>query len=291
MIDIGQITSDIKKLPPFPDTARKLLDLLNDPTSAMKDLIEVISFDQAVTTNLLRYCNSAYVGLRRKVGSVREAVVLLGQQKLSEIVMAECISTYYRDAGNGYALVPGELWKHSVACALSSQTLTRKLGWPDDPFLFTSALLHDIGKAILSTYVRHEYEKILQAIRESNCTFVEAEKEIIGIDHAQLGSQILTAWNFPTDLIAPIATHHQPKQEDKVSCIVHLCDVMTIMTGIGTGYGLAEHGQDDAMKTLGLTVLELQACMAEVWEELNKAKSLLSVHSCQTGEQTCPSMS
>ncbi len=164
MIDAHTIMRTIKQLPPFPDVAHKVISLLHNPKSNVQDLVQVIRLDQAMTANILKSCNSAYFGLKRKVGSLQEALVLLGHKNLYEIIMTECSSRYYREADAGYDLEKGELWKHSVACALLSQILLRKAQLPDNPFLFTAALLHDVGKVVLSTYVQDEYHKIISLV-------------------------------------------------------------------------------------------------------------------------------
>jgi putative nucleotidyltransferase with HDIG domain len=275
MKDIRTITKDIKELPPLPEVAQKVFSLLNDPNSNVQDLVKVIQLDQAMTANILKLCNSAYFGLKRKISSLQEALVLLGQKKLHEIIMTDNSGKYYEKAGLGYNLEKGEIWKHSMACALLSQILVRKTGLPEDPFLFTAALLHDIGKVILSTYVKAEYNQIIRLVKEQRYPFLQAEKEIIGIDHAELGGRIAEEWNFPGALVEAIARHHTPDTENYISCIVHLCNLMTIMMGIGTGYGLADYGKDDVMKKLGLKERHLESCMVELWYELQKAEDLL----------------
>jgi len=275
MKDLRIITKDIKELPPLPEVAQKVFSLLNDPKSNVQDLVKVIQLDQAMTANILKLCNSAYFGLKRKISSLQEALVLLGQKNLHEIIMTDNSGKYYQRAGAGYSLGKGELWRHSVACALLSQILVRKTGLPEDPFLFTAALLHDIGKVILSTYVKTEYDQIIRLVKEQQYPFLQAEKEIIGIDHAELGGRIAEEWNFPGALVEAIAQHHTPDTENYISCIVHLCNLMTIMMGIGTGYGLADYGKDAVMKKLGLKERHLESCMVELWHELQKAEDLL----------------
>ncbi|MCI0469809.1 MAG: HDOD domain-containing protein, partial [Nitrospirae bacterium] len=166
MKDLRTITKDIKELPPLPEVAQKVFSLLNDPKSNVQDMVKVIQLDQAMTANILKLCNSAYFGLKRKISSLQEALVLLGQKNLHEIIMTDNSGKYYQRAGAGYSLGKGELWRHSVACALLSQILVRKTGLPEDPFLFTAALLHDIGKVILSTYVKTEYDQIIRLVKE-----------------------------------------------------------------------------------------------------------------------------
>ncbi len=275
MKGIEEIIKKINRLAPLPEVAQKVFSLLHDPKSNVQDLVRVISLDQAMTANILKTCNSAYFGLKRKISSLQEALVLLGQKKLYEIIMTESTSKYYQTAGMGYNLEKGELWKHSVACALLSQILVKKISVPEDHFLFTATLLHDIGKVVLSSYVKTEYEQIITLVEEKHYSFPEAEKETIGIDHAQLGAVVAAKWNFPEALVKAIAQHHVPDTEDSISCIIYLCNLMTIMMGIGTGYALTDHARDAVMKKMNLKEKDLESCMAQLWIELKKAEEFL----------------
>ncbi len=277
MTTVDQIIQDISKLPPFPEVAQKVLSLLDDPKSDVRDLVEVIRLDQAMTANILKFCNSAYFGLQRQVGSLQEALVLIGLKNLYEVFMTECAGTYYQTAGVGYSLEQGELWRHSVASALVSQILIRRAGLPQNPSVFTAALLHDIGKVVLSARVKDAYSQIVALVEGQNCTFLEAERQAIGIDHATLGALIVKAWNFPQPLVDAIERHHLPDADDYVASIVHLSNLMTVMMGIGTGYGLAEHARAEAMTMLGLDEGHLESCMAELPGELERAEGLLKV--------------
>ena len=126
---IKEIIESIEELPPFPDSAMKILELSSYPETGIDDIVKVIQHDQAITGNCLKLCNSSYFGLVEKVTSIKHAVVLLGTENIIKVVFTSCskLPSYAR-ALKGYKLQAGELWRHSVGCALLSQILLKKSG-------------------------------------------------------------------------------------------------------------------------------------------------------------------
>ncbi len=124
----------VTELPPFPAVLHRVLHMVEDPKSSAQDLVEVIQYDQAITANVLRVCNSAYFSFRRPVNSLRDALVRIGFNHLIEIVLTRESAPLFRRAGRGdpYA---GELWRHSMAVALASQILARRV-WPNSRPLY-----------------------------------------------------------------------------------------------------------------------------------------------------------
>jgi putative nucleotidyltransferase with HDIG domain len=184
---IDGILKSIDTIPAFPATIQKVIELLRDEDYAVNDLVNVIKYDQAVTANILKISNSAYFGVRQKIKTIPDAVIYLGQQQLVRAVQTAGISRFFRKAGKGYAIKSKDLWEHSVAVALMSQILSRKIHGREDPVLYTAALLHDVGKIIMGEYVHDCFEQIIGRVNLLNCSFLEAEEAVIGINHAELG--------------------------------------------------------------------------------------------------------
>jgi len=207
---LEKIIKSIGSLPPLPNIVTRVLEVAEDSGANADEIVELIQYDQASTANSLRLCNSCYFGLRSKVQSIRHAVVLIGTVNVVRIVIAECcrLETFSKEL-KGYGLGPGELWRHSVACAVISQILAKRLGYTDLHELFTAALLHDIGKLVIDSFIADNFEAMFQLMQEKEFDMIEAEKAYLGIDHAELGGLIATAWQFPEPLIDAIRHHHR----------------------------------------------------------------------------------
>ena len=280
MMIIDSILRSIDRIPAFPATIQKVSELLRNDDYVVADVANVIKYDQAIAANILKISNSAYFGARQKIKSIHDAVVYLGQQQLIRAVQTAGISKIYDKGGKGYVEQSKDLWEHSVAVALMSQVLSRKIQSRDDPVLYTAALLHDVGKIIMGEYVHDSFEKIIQRVRQGKCSFLEAEEEILGINHADLGGRIAAHWNFPAEIRDAIAYHHRPdllmEQDKKNAWFVYLSDQACLMMGIDGGVdALAYKGLEDVMKYFNLRMVDLEKSFIILVDELEKAKDLI----------------
>jgi putative nucleotidyltransferase with HDIG domain len=277
---VRSVLRKVAELPPFPAVVQRALQLVADPHSSAQDVVAVIQFDQSITADVLRLCNSARFGLERKVRSLREALVLIGFNQLFEIVLGRQSSQLFSRPSAGYDLQQGELWRHSVASALLSGIISKRIHRPASPVLFTAALLHDIGKVLLSEFVKDYFEEIAALVEEKSVSWSDAEREILGIDHAELGGMITAEWQFPKVIVSSVAYHHTPfltSDEDEVVPLTHLCDVVAMITGIGGGAdGLYYHSSREILNHYGLKeedverfIIELDDLFAQVKESLN----------------------
>lgn len=271
----------IEHIPPFPKVAQKVMDLLQDPNSTATQLAEVIQFDAAITANVLKICNAAYFGLPRKVSSLDEGLVVIGQDVLKDIIITSSSAKFFKGkVGAGYDLGDGELWKHSVACGIMAKLLVSTADGLDASSVFTAALLHDIGKRFLSTFIADDYQKIIQLVQHEQYTFEAAEHEIVGIDHAKLGGIIFKKWGFPEDMKDAVENHHMPDalERDDLTALVSLANAIVLSMGIGVGVnGLATAIDGAGLKRFGLTMDKIQLYMVDLLGEMDKAQEILNL--------------
>jgi HD-like signal output (HDOD) protein len=173
-----EILKSVKNIPAFPAVALKVMDLIDDPDFSLMDVADVIKYDQAITANILRICNSAYFGLRYKVETINDAVMRLGQQNVVRAVQAAGVSRFYKKA-KGYGLDAGKMWEHSVGVAMMSQILSKRIFHCEDARLYTTSLLHDIGKVIMGEFVDKSFQKIYSLVSDKGLSFLEAEEQVI----------------------------------------------------------------------------------------------------------------
>jgi putative nucleotidyltransferase with HDIG domain len=279
MSHLEKILDLIDHVPTFPKTAERIMVMLRDPNVTMKKLAEVIRFDQAITANVLKLCNAAYFGLPRKVASLDEALVVIGQETLKNLIVTSSSVPYYRgQAGDGYFLQEGELWRHSVATAIMARLLVQRFPGVDPGTAFTAGLLHDIGKRFLSSFVAEEFNKIVLLVNREHCCFYEAEKRLLGVDHAQLGGMVLEKWTFPPEMIRAIKSHHEEDalQQDPLTALISLSNALVISAGIGVGAeGLATKLRGEALKQFNISQPMLDLCMADLLKEMDDASELL----------------
>jgi putative nucleotidyltransferase with HDIG domain len=271
----------IGDLKPIPQVANKIMSIVEDPESSVTELTEVITYDSAVTANLLKVANSAYFGRPGKFNSIHQAIVYLGMDFVADLAFLASIAENLKAEQTGYGLRKGDLWKYSVFSALIARELAKNKGIGKTHLIFTAALLKDIGKVILNQYVADAFEEINTMVVKKYVTFREAEKQVLGIDHAELGGMVAESWNFSPKMVEIIQNHHQPQKSsisEIESSIVYLADTMCMMMGVGVGLdGLAYRFHKEVINRLKFTDRNLQEIMAMFREKLQHVESLVSM--------------
>ena len=273
---VDRIIKTISYLPPFPATVAKALMILRDPAADIDEVAEVIKFDQSIASNLLRLCNSSYVGLRRPITSVREAVVFVGMNHLKRILVMTGTKPYFDKKRPGYETAAGELWKHSLATTIVASKFEAFIPGAESDAVFISALLHDIGKLVLSEFVVSEHARILTTVNEQKISFLEAERRVFGVDHAEVGSRVLSFWRFPDDIVGTVGSHHAPLKDDDTPMldIIRLADIVAITMGYGTTVdGLAYRGFSDICHRRSISRDTIDSVTSSTIEELKRVES------------------
>ncbi len=275
---VQDILSRVEEIKPLPGTVLRLIQVVNDPNSTIDQIVEVVRYDQAVTGQLLRIVNSAFFSFSREITSINEALCALGTLKVLQIVMAIHTNTLLSRAQRGYGLPPGKLWQHSVGVALASAALADHLRETNRNLLFTAGLLHDIGKVILNEHVAAEFAEIVRKVNEERISFCEAERQVLGFSHDEIGAQLGEKWQLPASIIQGIRHHHEPsavEPHDSIVDILHLADCVCLMLGIGLGVdGLSYRADEGAMARHGLRESDLEKIGVQVLVELKRVSGL-----------------
>ena len=271
---VPQVLKSLKTLPPFPLVAQRALLLLNQTEVSIQELVDIVKFDPAITANVLRISNSAFFGLRREIHSLHQALLLLGTQELLKIIIASGATRLFCRSTPGYFSDRLGLWRHSVSVALMANLLARELDHPERATSFTAGLLHDIGKVVLSLYVDQKFSEIMEVVDGRGVSFQAAEKEVLGIDHAQLGGEIARLWDFPDRLRLVINLHHLDKPEafaDDMVLLVYLADLLVLMFGQDLGAdGLAYDGYPEVLRHFHMRERDLEKILlnfGSAWQE------------------------
>lgn len=282
MARIRDIIKSIARLKPIPRVVNKILEIQQDPESSMQDLTKVIAHDAMTTANLLKAANSAYYARSKPIESVQQAVVFLGMDEVVDLVLMSNTAANLNRPQKGYGLKTGDLWRNCIASALISRELSKKMNLSNPHLIFTGALLKDIGKVILDQHVGTSAEDIYTLVEQGDHSFEEAEKKIIGIDHAELGAMTTAVWRFSPEMVDIIKHHHQSGEAalaPQEAAVVHLSDTLCMMMGIGTGSdGLAHRCDQDIITTMGLSDDDLQGVMAGFSEKLEEIEALIALN-------------
>ncbi len=252
-----QIISRITSFPTLPIMAQKLIALLQDEEANTAEIEKIIHYDPALTANVLKAANSAFLGFREPVNSLAEASYRIGTKWVLQIAFSSLVYSNMKMTVQGYGLTSEDLWKHSIAVALMSENLSKLINIENNGIIFTAGLLHDIGKIVTDESVSESIEEIQQDIDDDMISFEEAEERILGLDHAEAGAMIAETWSFPMPIIQAIRWHHRPEQAETtlpIIDIVHVADAVCLMHGFGIGRdGLQYRCSQESIDRLGLT--------------------------------------
>lgn len=262
------ILAKVHAVPPLPEVVFKLQKYCNDPNVSYPELAKVIEVDPGLTTSLLRLANSAYFGCEQSIGSVQYAMTRLGLKRVYQIVLAVCVAPMARQPIRGYDLSPVMLWQHAIATAMASEYLAQELGSADPSDAFTAGMLHDMGKIVLGNFVDVDMGRIRQSMAQDGIPFDEAERRVLGADHASVAASLLQRWQLPVRIVNAVRFHHHPSactEPEPLLDIVHIADVLCRDVGWGMGADAMQYRFDStSAERLSLPPDIAEQTMAEV---------------------------
>ncbi len=223
-----------------PDSVISLLDIIEDPEVDVDKLLPIVDHDPGLTAGLLKLCNSPMYSFKRRIGSPRDALVLVGNLTFARLCFTLSLEPVLTNDLPGYDLDLDDLWKHSLTTAYGAAFLVKSIGRSDlRDRAFTAGLLHDIGKLVLDhglTEKCHENEGAITMDTERHCT---------GYDHAQAGAALLESWDVPDEVVAAVRWHHEPLKagdHKRLAMAVSVAnDVGNFSTRLRTGSSAVEN--------------------------------------------------
>ncbi|MCK5685348.1 HDOD domain-containing protein [bacterium] len=236
------ILDNIDDVPTLPTIASKIIHTANMPLSNAKQMGKVLEKDQALTFKVLRMANSAFYAVKDPVKTVDRAIVVMGFNRVKNIVTRVSAISSFGGSTNSDLFDMTKFWEHCIAVGMTCSILAKQLKMPKPDEMFTAGLLHDIGKLILAQYLVSEFEKIAKKVYSDNCSFIQAERDIIGVDHTHIGKWLANKWRLSKDIKLIISEHHHPPGDDlilgtsaKPIVLVFLADHITRKAHIGFG--------------------------------------------------------
>ena len=258
------IFKQIDSLPSLPATVSRVLAVTADPESCGDDLVNAILPDQAMCAAILKIANSAFFGIPREVATMDKAVNVLGFNEVHNIVLGKAVFNSFRKIPVSGKNIVDAFWQHSFYCGLAAKVIAEDLKCPASE-LFISGLIHDIGKLAIFMTRPEEYLKIQDQKNASGYLSArKIEQKQLGIDHCEIGLQLLTRWMFPEQLIEVVAFHHLPEKcahSALYTTIIQISDLLSILVA-------NEEEQEDKLYSQFTTLLPGGKSL---WQEQNLA--------------------
>lgn len=233
---VKKIAERVLSLPPLPTLVAKLIELIDNPRTNAPTLGKLISTDQVLTSRILKLANSAFYGFPRRISTINLALVVLGFDTIKDLCISVSMRNWFTRDQDDTAFDMSRFWEHSITCGVAGRMIARQFNYRISGEVFVGGLIHDIGKLVLKQYLKPEFKQIMDEVKKTDCLFIEAEEEILGITHATIGSWLAERWNLPKQLVEAIAYHHQPEMSRDhfpLTAIVHFANYLTRMAKIG----------------------------------------------------------
>jgi HD-like signal output (HDOD) protein len=229
LVDRDALVASAESVEPLPHTVARLATLVADPGSEIREITEVVSLDISLTADLLRRANSAALGGRSTITSVRDAVVRLGPSTLLSLTLASRLGGRMIQALPAYGLQAGELWERSVAASIAAEVIRSRARTPVPAEAGTAALLHDFGKVVLAKHFGNQIlDTLAMAAATDGLDLVDAERVVFGLTHAEIGGTVAEVWGLPLTIVDAIRDHHDAHEElSAVSAAVGLACTMS----------------------------------------------------------------
>jgi HD-like signal output (HDOD) protein len=277
---IESIITRIDQLPPLPEVASKVINMVNNPDISFKQVAQEISKNQAMTANILKLCNSAFFSKGKEITSIDRAIVTLGLKEVKDIVLLVAAKPVLDKPVLGYDLGQGDLWKQGLAVATMSRDIALSKKRKDiADVVFTGGIIHNVGKVVIALFVQQAFMNILDLVQSSGITFHEAEKSVLGFNHQEVGEKILEKWNFPPVLRSIVRFYQDPElapaEHQLEVSIIHIANAICLMGGVGIGNdGLYHEMKDQAIKKVGLTQNDLETLFGRTPDILKQIRDL-----------------
>ncbi len=207
IVNHDNILSVAEALPPLPSSVVELAAVVANGDSGIDDVVAVLRHDPGLVTSVLSEANSAASASAVEITTIEAAIVRLGLARILALACVNTIGPQAVRALQAYRLPTGALWRHSVISSYIAEVVFRSLRGAVGPHVVTSTLLHDIGRVVLNGSLDRDQ---LAAIT-LHLPVEDAERELLGVDHAEVGAALLQMWGLPDVIVSAVGSHHRPR--------------------------------------------------------------------------------
>lgn len=236
MNTINKIIYEIQEFPTLPSIYLRLSKAIERQNSTAEELSQIISYDQAASSKILKVANSSLYSLRGKITSISQAIFHIGFMEVKNLVLTMGIMEIFKSENYSNVFSAIELWKHSIAVGVITRNIGCHLKIKNLDDYFISGIIRDIGKLALLKAAKEEYLNVVEYAYNNDISISQAETEILGLNHNAAGEMIAEKWNLPNSVKIAIKFHHYPvreKADDQLSSIVYISNIAAKLYKMG----------------------------------------------------------
>lgn len=229
------------RLPSLRSIDNALRELLNAEGRYTTQIAEIIRRDPSLTARLLRLVNSVYYGLTTPVNNIEEAVFYLGVRQIRQLATVTPIIEDFQQLAGSSPFPWRSFWQHCIATAIITREITNVTGISMDEADYVAGLVHDVGKIVIASAFPEQFAEINRIVKNKEATQVEAERNLLGMDHSELGGIYLEHHHLPQVMVETARFHHHPSRAPQFANIVaavQLADLLVRHADIGNSGNL-----------------------------------------------------
>jgi putative nucleotidyltransferase with HDIG domain len=274
-----QFIKKAKEIPVMPPVAQQVMKMAEDPDTDLTAMATLISRDAALAVRVLKIANSSFYAQPRKIDSIQHGILLLGFSTLRSVVVAAAI----KDVFARFGLAERLLWEHCVAGGVAAALLADAVSGISKEEAVVGGLLHDIGKLVMHSLAESKYQEVMKVVYADEQEASNAEMDVFGFDHADVGKLLLAKWRLPDQLCAAVGAHHSLEAADQVegakplAALIQVADLICLREGMGRRKPSPELAPWDCpgAELLGLAEADFESLTAEFLESYEQERELL----------------
>jgi HD-like signal output (HDOD) protein len=219
----------LNKLSCSPQIASQITVFLENPNPSLTDLAEWISLDQILTARILKLANSRNYGVTGQISTLNLAIITIGLQSLKDLLTGITVIDQFSDVGYIWPEKEEKFWLHNACVGEGARRLSTMVGYPTSGEAFIAGLLHDLGYQVMAQVYPEYFTLISRHSRIEGIPRYQAERNVLGYDHGQIGGWLASSWNFPANIVSVIEHHHTPDvatEHRELVQLVHLADLV-----------------------------------------------------------------
>ena len=280
---IELVLAQLESLPALSPIVARILEITSDSHSNTRELVSLIEGDPSLTARVLSMLNRADKGVLSGSATVTTAVTLLGYKTIRHIALGVKVMEIFGRAeptaeGEAVAFNRLEFWKHCLGVACAARGLAAVVGGWDPEEAFVCGLLHDIGKAAIDATLPKSAARIARNANETRGDIADAERSLLGIDHAMIGRRLAQRWGLPQRVVDCIWLHHQDVEALPPSVavgkhvqVVQLADTLVRERRIGwSGNHRVRTGAGTLAARLGIAPEALERVISTLVDEIER---------------------
>jgi putative nucleotidyltransferase with HDIG domain len=225
---VEALVSGVPNLGSYAAILEEVEEILHNPQTTLTTVGEVIEKDPDLTARLLKLGNSSFFGFGSRIETVSETISLIGLRQVQDLIAVVSVVKVF-DGVPPDLVCMESFWKHSLACGMAARLLALARRLPKPEKHFVAGLLHDVGRLVLYLRAPQSAREVFQHFAARGGLLRQAEQQVLGFDHAEIGEALLRAWNYPPTLVNAVRYHHQPMSagpSQLETSLIHVADAL-----------------------------------------------------------------